>query len=175
MAIALTGLVAGCAIVPIHTPRVAGHVIDSRTGEPVAGAEIFVFNYVDVLFPGPEGLGSYEFAGRWTTTDAKGSFTFPARWDFTVPRGITRNEKLYLVLVHRDYGSPLINTPDNPAKWKSLELRIQPDPKTLEAMKDVLNIIDVCRSLSGDALSDDAWDHCCRIVYGEEACKRAGY
>ncbi len=61
----------------VEVPRLAGQILDKRTGKPIEGMAVYQFyETFDRMASVHEGTGSRDF--RWTMTDADGRFEFPA-------------------------------------------------------------------------------------------------
>ncbi len=153
-----------CEAGPFVAPRITGRIVDKRTGQPVAGMTVFVWYEYDVTWSAePKGGG---FGTRWQETDAEGRFDFPEQ---VAAENVSRQVRVYprpeFVLLHRDYGSPEVDLPKDPAQWSNVEFRIEPDRMTLEWIGNK-----EYDSLCAGTWSHEAGEHCCQVAFGR-ACK----
>jgi hypothetical protein len=118
-----------CAIGPIWARRLEGRVIDTGTGLPVPGVEVFA-SYVAV--PLLTGAGQADFDYHFTTTDAQGHFAIAGHFASQAWRFLswTRpNPDVWLL--HRSYGKLLYSystaSQALPDDWQNLELKIRPN------------------------------------------------
>lgn len=143
----------------VHTPRVAGRVVDARSGEAVEGADVMVYRTVDHAIS----HSRLHFDYRWTTTGPNGSFSFEPSTVWK-PEGTwwwRLEEEPSLNLIHPQYGSPPTFVPDDPAKWGNFELAIEPSQRTLDALQDRFRSVVICGGLNGRG-----YRHCCKVAYG---------
>ena len=166
-ALALGALVATSCWTPrtrvLHTPVVAGRVIDHETHEPVVCAEVFVYRYA-LTEAFPHNVPSV-FAVRWTTTDAEGRFHFPAE-ETPVPEKLQRSElppdrRPAIRVIHQRYGvagNATKITDVSHIEWEAI-----PNPRTLEALSDPGGYGSVCGDLG------PGYYHCCEAFFGPDS------
>lgn len=78
-----------------HFPQLDGLVRDRDTGQPIAGALVFVSYYSENLVDGHS-----HYRTSWSSSEADGSFSIPDSWRVTLPR-LTGPSVL---VVHPSYG-----------------------------------------------------------------------
>lgn len=147
----------------VEVPRLAGQIVDKRTGEPIEGVAVYQFYETQnhsILTD--HGAGSRDF--RWTMTDTDGRFEFPAH---VVAEALRNFVSVYpapaIILLHRDYGSPNVNAPEDRTEWESIVWEIEPDVRSLEDMQSTGSRCgNPCSGLDGES-----YDHCYQI-----ACRR---
>jgi len=147
----------------VEVPRLAGQILDKRTGEPVVGMAVYQFYGTFNRTVGThQGTGSRDF--RWTTTDAEGRFEFSAHVVAEALRNYVEVGPVpAIVLVHRDYGRPFVDVPEDRSQWESIVWRIEPESYSLEAMRSTGSECSVpCSDLEGEA-----YEHCYELACGE--------
>ncbi len=161
------GVAARCDGKPFVAPRIAGRIVDKRTGQPVAGMTVFVWYEYDVTWSAePKGGG---FGTRWQETDAEGRFDFPEQVAAeNVSSQVRVAPRPAFVLLDREYGSPEVHLPDNPAQWSNVEFRIEPDRMTLEWIRGRETSL-----LCGGPWGHEAAEHCCQVAWGKR-CQDVG-
>ncbi len=169
LVLAVLGVAGRCEGKPFVAPRIAGRIVDKRTGQPVAGMTVFVWYEYDVTWSAePKGGG---FGTRWQETDAEGRFDFPEQ---VAAERVSRQVRVEPVpnvqLLHRDYGRPLVLLPDDPTQWSNVEFRIEPDRMTLEWIRDTrAHGARIC----GGPWGQEAYQHCCEVAWGKR-CEDVG-
>ena len=155
-----------CTLGPIYTHHVAGQIVDRKTRQPIAGAEVFMsYEVYDTLIS-----GNYYADLRWTSTDQDGRFEFPGHWafDFAGPFFATRSEP-DLRWTHPQYGIDAISHGGHRERkpaydWDKLELTMT---------RDELFINNV--NSGGNLCIDDSMDcyRACQVWFGDaERCRR---
>lgn len=67
---------------PVELPRIAGRIVDAKTGRPVADAEVYTSYNLSHSYPGDIHATWLSHAIRWTKTDGEGRFAFePVRFE----------------------------------------------------------------------------------------------
>ncbi len=155
--------VAACGSRRVEVPRLAGQILDKRTGKPIEGVAVYqfygTFNYRASVH---EGTGSRDF--RWTTTDADGRFEFPAHVVAEALKNHVKiNSKPSIRLVHRDYGGPLVRVPEDRSQWNDVVWEVEPDQRGIEDMKKGRPL---CTDPCND-LDSDAFKHCYEVACGK--------
>ena len=148
----------------VDTPRLAGKIIDKRTGQPIEGMAVYQFYETYDRNAGPhQGTGSRDF--RWVLTDAEGRFAFPAH---TVAESLNNHVKIgsqpSIVLFERNYGGPLVNVPEDRSQWDSIVWEIEPDAQSLA---DLAAKSSRCSGPCSD-LEGESYEHCYKLACGEE-------
>jgi hypothetical protein len=185
--VALT-LGAGCYRLPetLEMPEVRGRVVDAETGQPIAGAEVFIFLNAEsrALLQ----IGSAKLGTKFQTANENGEFAFPAE-RFGVPRQVRRRWRLLsthptVVALHRDYGWGGRETEEIIDKL-SVEIDMKRDPFLLER-RGPSGIMSIHLSDWCGGLSDATYEirstvlrpyyRCCDVVFGADArvCRRPG-
>lgn len=141
----------------VEVPRLAGQILDKRTGKPIEGMAVYQFYETHNFHAAPhETIGSRDF--RWTMTDADGRFEFPAH---VVAEALKNYVEIgavpTVVVVHKTYGRPLVVVPDDRAKWRDVVWNVDPDPQSLQDHRMMCDLL--CRDLEGDA-----YEHCFGIA-----------
>ncbi len=156
LAIASTFALTGC--LGIHVSPVMGRVVDDRTGEGVAGAEIFrtygTTNYLQVMGE-PSG---HSFTPDWTTTSADGTFSFPGKW--VLEFGVI-DEPPLMPWIHRDYGwGSLVVSERTPQPY---EIRADHDDEEVAYLKSPTRLppYEPCDAVS----SEEAFARCETVVH----------
>jgi hypothetical protein len=144
----------------LHTPEVAGRVIDYETREPVVGAEVFVSLWEHTK-GGLHGAIAI-LDTRWTTTDAEGRFRF-APFDTPVPEDMQRwthlSELPVVTVIHPRYGRS--QTTGDITDFSNIEWEAVVDQYTLEGLARPGGYHSVCTSLGRDGFY-----HCCKVFFG---------
>jgi hypothetical protein len=150
----------------IVTPRLAGYVIDPRTGEGIAGAELFVYRAVSWPQLFHRGVGP--IAARWTTSDERGYFDLP-EYRYPIPeeerKGSRLSPSVFLRFIHHDYGARYLVLPESREGWASLRFEVEPHPEEIRWVTDPGFSGRVC-----GVLPPDAYRHCCEVAYGDPSC-----
>lgn len=148
----------------VHTPEIAGRVIDHETGEPVVGAEVFVSRFAATNYVGHSGASVF-YGTRWTTTDEQGRFAFPAE-DTPVPPDIQRWEQFSdepgVVVIHPGYGRAQ-NAHKIGDDYAHIEWEAVPDSYTLDFWKRRWGAGAICGNFDRPG-----YLHCCEFVYGPD-------
>ena len=148
----------------VHTPEIAGRVIDHETREPVAGAEVFVGRYA--LTPGfPHDIPTF-FATRWTTTDADGRFRLAAE-ETPVPKSLQRSKLFeemgpWITVIHPAYGRAQ-NAGKIGDDYGNIEWEAVVDRRTFEALARRERSSVVC-----GRFDRAGYIHCCDVFYGPD-------
>lgn len=151
----------------IVTPRLAGYVVDKRTGEGIAGAELFVFRFYS--WPQLFHTGGAPIATTWTTSDATGYFELPRHVHPVAEderEGFKLSPLVFLYFVHRDYTANYLDLPESQDAWTSLRFEIEPEEASIEWMQSPSMSSHTCGLLAGEAYA-----HCCEILYGDPRCE----
>jgi hypothetical protein len=172
----------------VQMPEVSGVVVDAETGEPVAGAEVFIHWGIEQpsLFTA---LSIWKVGSRWTTTDAMGHFLFAAR-PLLIPEGARDDGRLggpNMQIVSRSHFEPVVIADwiwdgkqrfdaRHPEVWAMPRTGVVRAARTLphdaEAMENKRLWGDVCGSIS----TDSANTHCCEVIYHDpDFCCKAVY
>jgi hypothetical protein len=176
---------AGCYRLPetLEMPEVRGRVVDAETGQPIAGAEVFVWMYAESK--AMLAISAAKLNAKFQTTNQHGEFAFPAE-RFVVPRQVRRHWRLlspapWVTAVHRDYGWAGIDT-TRMEHFEGLTLRMKRDSYLLERLvPHETSLNDWCGGFS-DAMYDirstvlRPYYRCCDVVFGVDApvCRRPG-
>jgi hypothetical protein len=168
----------GCARLPetLNMPEVRGQVVDAESGQPIAGAEVFIFLYAEstaVLT-----IGSVKLGTRFQTAGSNGEFNFPAE-KVQVPRQFRRHWRLpwtvpTVIALHRDYGKGGLE-PEEIDDLLAVTVKVKRNPLLLDRKgpNGVMsnNLSDWC-----GGYSDEAFYRCCDVVFGRDApvCHRPG-
>lgn len=151
-------LAAGC-FTPgkIWFRTIEGQVVDADTGEPVEGAEVFVF-----YFWAGHLSGTHRFEGS-AATDHEGRFLVPGHLGNIIdPPGLAVRDRPYFVVYHREYGVELDSPIGGEWPWRSVVLPIHPDALTMKMARDSKEWGNLCMSVSGD----EACKRLCEVAYG---------
>lgn len=145
----------------VEVPRLAGQILDKRTGKPIEGMAVYQFYETFNRRVGTHGgSGSRDFLG--TTTDREGRFAFPAH---IVAEALKNHvdiaAKPSVVLFHREYGGPLVLAPEDRAQWESIVWEVEPDVRTLRQLAD--DCTAVCAGLDDGEIYAD----CCFRACGD--------
>lgn len=147
----------------VEVPRLAGQILDARTHEPIEGVAVYQFYGTFNRRVGiHQGTGSRDF--RWTMTDADGRFEFPAHVVAEALKNFVRiDPSPAIVLMHHEYGRPLVYVPEDRSQWESIVWEIEPDARSLQYMQFEDSR---CSNPCGD-LEGESYNHCYQI-----ACRR---
>lgn len=120
----------------VEVPRLAGQIIDARTRRPIEGMVVYQsYGTFNRMMAGThEGGGQRDF--RWTETDAEGRFEFPAHVVAEALKNYVKiKSKPSILLLHRDYGSPLVYVMEDRSLWESILWEVTPEPRSLGRMR----------------------------------------
>jgi hypothetical protein len=82
---------------------------------------------------------------RWTTTDAEGRFEFPAHVVAEALKNyVDFDPRPAILLLHREYGRPLVSVPKDPSQRESIVWEVEPERMSLERMRDETDCDLVC-------------------------------
>jgi len=146
----------------VEVPRLAGQIIDARTNKPIEGMVVYQsYGTFNRMMAGThEGGGQRDF--RWTETDAEGRFEFPAHVVAEALKNyVDIKPEPSILLLHRDYGRPLVHVTENRSQWENILWEVKPDPATRTYLNDAVDCSRVCD------LQGPAYEHCY-----EFACRR---
>ena len=166
VSLALLGSSLGCALGPIYARRVEGVVLDKRTGEGVAGAEVFVVYEIV--------QGSHRRAAdtRWATTDAEGRFAIPGVFSMTLGPPPSVTDRNYFVrVVHPDYGKFSSVANRRVETWPHHRFVFEIEPNSQRGLfESPRHWASLCRGLNSKGC-----DRMCEYAYGSaEACYERG-
>ncbi len=146
----------------VEVPRLAGQILDKRTGKPIEGMAVYQFyGTFNRRASVHEGTGSRDF--RWTMTDADGRFEFPAH---VVAEALKDHVKIDHVSPRSGSSTATTEAPSSvcPKTARSgtnVMWEIEPEPGTLKLLgKDCVRL---CRDLDDDA----AFEHCYQLGCGK--------
>lgn len=143
----------------VEVPRLAGQIIDTRTNEPIEGMVVYQsYGTFNRMMAGThEGGGQRDF--RWTETDAEGRFEFPAHVVAEALKNyVDIKPKPSILLLHRDYGRPLVYVTEDQSQWESILWKVKPD---LQSLRDIEDDCSAVCDLEGEAYAD-----CCTRMCG---------
>ncbi len=140
----------------VEVPRLAGQILDKRTGKPVEGMAVYqAYGTMNRNILYEHTVGARDF--RWTMTDAAGRFEFPAHVVAEALKNYVDLDPVpAIVLVHRDYGRPFVQVPEDRSQWERVVWEIEPEPSSLEALRSTGS---ECSAPCSD-LEGDAYEHC---------------
>lgn len=149
----------------IEVPRLAGQVLDKKTKKPIEGMVVYQ-SYVthNRMLAGTHEAGrARDF--RWTTTDAEGRFEFPAHVVAEALKNyVDIKPKPSILLLHREYGRPLVSVPKDRSQWESIVWEVEPAAQSLR------DIAQDCSSVCD--LEAEAYADCCTRLCGPiDRCK----
>jgi len=147
----------------VEVPRLAGQILDKRTSEPIEGMAVYqAYGTFNRMVGTHQGNGSRDF--RWTLTDADGRFEFAAHVVAEALKSyVDIRPTPTIILVHRDYGRPFVDVPEDRSQWENIVWEIEPDARTVEAMQSTGSRCDLpCRDLGGESYA-----HCSEIACGK--------
>ena len=145
----------------VEVPRLAGQIVDSRTKKPIAGMAVYQrYGTYNTMMAGThEGGGQRDI--RWVITDSEGRFEFPAHVVAEALKNYVHIDSTpAMLLLHRDYGRPLVYVPENREQWESIVWEVEPESVSLEWLKTG----DLCSVVCD--LSGAAYAHCFEYACG---------
>lgn len=152
---------AGSGCFSVHLDRVAGRLVDARTGEGVSGATLFRTYQVERLpipfFFGEQPGSGGSFTPDWVVSGADGEFEFLRMRN---PRFVRVEQTPGIAWIHRDLGWGYAST----ARRDTDRLVIEAEPRSdrigyLQGKADVA-IDSSCDNVRGD----EAYDFCKELV-----------
>lgn len=147
----------------VEAPRLAGQIVDKHTSEPIEGMAVYQgYSTMNRSILTSHTVGERDH--RWTMTDAEGRFEFPAHVVAEALKDyVDIDPTPFIVLVHRDYGRPFVHVPEDRSQWESIVWEIEPDLRSLEAMRSTGSRCDLpCRDLAGAS-----YEHCYELACNE--------
>ena len=121
-ALAALALGAGACSTGVVVQRpCAGRVVDARSGEALAGAEVFELRSLSRWIQ----LDAQDVAARWTTADAAGRFAFACELALTAPRLFVRATGPHYEVFHPRVG---LAVPAAEPSAEGLRLAVAPGP-----------------------------------------------
>jgi len=133
-----------CALGPIWAEGIRGQVVDRRTGDPVAGAEVFV------AYDMEHATSSYPVDVRWVTTDDQGRFEIPGRVSMMLGPPFSWTVDQYFILVlHPDFGSHGVNE-ELFESFPSGRIEIEPED-TVKFFEHPSGWVSLCGGLTSEA------------------------
>jgi hypothetical protein len=110
----------------VHLDRVAGRLVDVRTGQGVSGATLFRTYQVERLpipfFVGEQPGSGGSFTPDWVVSDANGEFEFPKMRN---PRFVRVEQSPGIIWIHRELGWDYAST----ARREMTRLVIEVEPR----------------------------------------------
>jgi hypothetical protein len=102
-------------------------------------------------------------------TDAEGRFEFPAHVVAEALKNYVEiDPEPWIHLVHREYGTPLVYAPEDPALREKIVWEVEPAAESFDRWKFE------CGSWCSDLEDYDAFHHCYQLACGEPAPKGIG-
>jgi hypothetical protein len=143
----------------VEVPRLAGQILDKRTGKPIEDMVVYQsYGTFNRMMAGThEGGGQRDY--RWTITDAEGRFEFPAHVVAEALKNyVDIKPKPSILLLHRDYGRPLVYVPEDRSRWEQIVWEVEP---AAQSLRDIAQRCSSVCDLEGEAYAD-----CCTRLCG---------
>jgi len=154
---------AGSGCFSVHLDRVAGRLVDARTGEGISGATLFRTYQVEtfpISFPfffGEQPGTGGTFTPDWVVSRVNGEFEFPKMRN---PRFARVEQSPGIIWIHRDlgWGSEILTENEN----TRLVIEVEPQSDRIGYLHGTADVgIDSsCDNVRGD----DAYDFCEELV-----------
>lgn len=144
----------------IEVPRIAGQLLDERTGKPIESAALYLgfSGKSHLAIGGPAATGRID--ERVAMTDGNGQFEFPAH-SFRLDRFTSlMREHPGIVIVHPKYGDAVEFLSDDRTTWDRVVWRIKPHEARLRSLERD------CEALCG-GLGHRAYYHCYEMLCGQ--------
>lgn len=111
----------------VDVPRIAGVLLDERTGNPIGGAALYLsFSGSNPLNAGGHGSAAVgNIDERIAMTSPDGRFEIPAH-SFRLSWFVRLDSRPGFWIVHREYGSHVEFLSDDRATWDSVQWRVSP-------------------------------------------------
>jgi hypothetical protein len=147
----------------VEVPRLAGQILDKRTGKPIEGMAVYqAYETFNRMAAGGHGSGGGERDFRFTMTDADGRFEFPAHVVAEALKNYVEiDPEPWIHLVHREYGTPLVYVPKDSALREQIVWEVEPAAESFARWKSE------CGSWCRDLEDHDAYHHCYQLACGE--------